>query len=111
MLETSMKEKMATDQYWSATLASTPVGPISILVSSIGLVVVEFAPEDEFTRMLVVQVEHTKTPPDLLSKSLKQLGDYFNGKLKEFSLPLDLRGLSQFSQEILVTASKILTGG
>jgi methylated-DNA-[protein]-cysteine S-methyltransferase len=110
MLETPMKDKIATEAYWSATLASTPVGPVSILVSSIGLAVVEFAPADEFTHMLVVQLENTKTAPDLLAKSIKQLDDYFKGKLKEFSLTLDLRGLSQFSQEILVTASKIPYG-
>jgi methylated-DNA-[protein]-cysteine S-methyltransferase len=110
MFESPMKKKMATDQYWSATIPSTPVGPISILVSSIGLAVVEFAPADEFSRMLVVQVENTKTAPNLLGESIIQLDDYFKGKLKEFSLPLDLRGLTEFSQEILVTASKIPYG-
>lgn len=104
------KKNLTSGSFWTGTLPSTPVGPISVLVSSIGLAVVEFSPAKEFEKQLNISIETIKKPPEILELSLNQIGEYLNGKLRDFTLPVDLRGLTLFSQEILNSALHVTFG-
>lgn len=110
MLAAPVKEQKLQERFWSGTLKSTPVGPISVLVSTDGLTLVEFASAEEFARQLIVPVEKDAPAGEYLYMSLSQINDYLNGKLKKFTMPLDLRGYSEFSREVLMTASYIPFG-
>jgi methylated-DNA-[protein]-cysteine S-methyltransferase len=104
------KENLTAEPFWAGTLPSSPVGPISVLVSSTGLAVVEFAAAKDFEKLLNIPIETAKKPPEILGLSLKQIGEYLQGKLRDFTLPVDLRGLTLFSQEILQSALQVAFG-
>jgi O-6-methylguanine DNA methyltransferase len=84
-----------------STLFSSPVGPLFLAVSQKGLVALEF------DRRLPGQQTIRPNPRDLreensdvrfeesarvLQGHARQLEEYFSGKRREFSFPLDLRG-------------------
>ncbi len=108
--EMQAKESKKFGQYWSAAIEHTPVGPVSILVSAAGLAGIEFGLTDAFAGALNLLPEKREPSPALLEEALRQVGAYFEGKLKSFNLPLDLHGLPPFSRQVLLAAAKIEFG-
>lgn len=110
VFETQAVESKKLEPYWSAAIEATPVGPVSILVSATGLAGIEFASADVYANALNLLPGKKDTAPALLDEAIRQVGAYFEGKLKVFNLPLDLRGLSPFSRQVLLAAAKIEFG-
>ncbi|SDO73894.1 methylated-DNA-[protein]-cysteine S-methyltransferase [Nakamurella panacisegetis] len=75
----------------------TPVGRLSVAVSGIGLVAVRWGDIPAATRWPVVD------DPDRLRPALDQLTAYFAGRLRTFTLPLDLSGLGRSPRLVLQT--------
>jgi methylated-DNA-[protein]-cysteine S-methyltransferase len=105
-----VNESKMAEEYWSATIEHTPVGLVSILVSAKGLAGIEFGYTDSFTGALNFLPRKRETAPALLDEAIRQVNAYFEGKLKAFNLPLDLRGLSPFSRQVLLATAKIEFG-
>jgi methylated-DNA-[protein]-cysteine S-methyltransferase len=111
MLNSPLKDTEAVvDRFWSGSLTATPVGPISVLVSSAGLAVVEFAGADEFAKLLITPVVMDEKAPEWLEISLSEINDFTLGKRRDFTMPVDLRGMSQFAREVLATTRLIPFG-
>jgi len=64
----------------------SPIGQLQICENGQGITLIKFvcAPK--------IQPAITEANTPLLLEAVKQLTDYFSGRLKEFTLPLDLRG-------------------
>ena len=65
---------------------NSPIGWIRICENGKGITMIQFLsdPKD--------QLNTTEANTPLLKEAVQQLTDYFSGKRKEFTLPLDLRG-------------------
>ena len=74
------------------TTISSPVGSLTIAASEIGIAYLGWdkADVEKVAKKLRLQPVETVTP--LLSQCIKQLGEYFDGTRREFSLPLHLTG-------------------
>jgi O-6-methylguanine DNA methyltransferase len=68
---------------------SSPVGPLFLAASTKGLVRLEFEARMMKLNPGATQLRESKP---VLAPYLRELNDYFAGKRREFSLPLDLRG-------------------
>lgn len=91
-------ELMETFDY---TIVTSPVGPLFLAASQNGLAALEFDerlpgqqtirrnPRDLRTESHVLRFEES---PDRMSIYVCELEEYFAGKRREFSFPLDLRG-------------------
>lgn len=64
----------------------SPLGPLGIVTSERGIVRVQFTHE---------QTGHTRPDADDITRAcIRELDEYFSGKRRDFTVPLDLRGTS-----------------
>jgi len=69
--------------------APSPAGPLFFAASTKGLVRLEFEARVQRLNPSAIELEESKS---VLASYLRELDQYFSGKRREFSLPLDLRG-------------------
>ena len=74
---------------WFYFRTPSPVGPLFLAASTKGLVRLEFEGRLQKPNPSTTQLQESKSA---LAPYLRELNDYFAGKRREFSLPLDLRG-------------------
>ncbi|HMK23955.1 MAG TPA: methylated-DNA--[protein]-cysteine S-methyltransferase [Terriglobales bacterium] len=67
----------------------TPIGPLNLAISDKGLVTVEFHRAGFPRKTGNIAWEHSESKA---APYAKQLAEYFAGKRREFTFPLDLRG-------------------
>jgi methylated-DNA-[protein]-cysteine S-methyltransferase len=96
----------------SFDVADTPVGPLLLAVTEAGLCRVSFDPEperetDELARTFGVRVLRS---PREVDRVRRELDEYFQGRRRMFDLPLDLRGRTGFSREILDRLARVPYG-
>jgi methylated-DNA-[protein]-cysteine S-methyltransferase len=87
----------------SYDIADTPVGPLFVAVTDRGLCRISFDPEpdrelDGLARAYGARVLRAGAPIDPVKR---ELDEYFEGRRREFDLPVDLRGRSEFSLAVL----------
>ena len=93
-------------------LSRSPIGPLWIALSDIGIVSVDWSKsQEDFTR-LVQQRFNTNVLYDEARtvESLCQLSEYLSGIRREFDLILDLTRMSQFQVQVLKTTMDIPYG-
>jgi methylated-DNA-[protein]-cysteine S-methyltransferase len=96
----------------SFDVADTPVGPLLLAVTEAGLCRISFDPEperetDELARTFGVRVLRS---PREVDRVRRELDEYFQGRRRTFDLPLDLRGRTGFSREILDRLARVPYG-
>jgi methylated-DNA-[protein]-cysteine S-methyltransferase len=93
-------------------LPSSPIGPMWVAVSEVGLVMVDWdmsqaqfthQVEQHFHSPVIVDATHTAEP-------LQQLANYLNGILHQFDMPLDLSAMTPFQRQVLQLTSQIPYG-
>lgn len=67
------------------------VGPLVIGASAKGLAVIEFD-DGDFPKCRVAQQVHWEYSEGAVAPFIRELQEYFAGKRRDFSVPLDLRG-------------------
>lgn len=72
------------------TILDTPVGALTLVASSTGLVAILWENDDPLRVRLEPAVEGKDNP--ILTEAARQLSEYFAGKRRSFDLPLDFRG-------------------
>ena len=96
----------------SFDVADTQIGPLLLAVTERGLCRISFDPEpDRETETLArtFGVRVLRAPRELDSVR-RELDEYFEGRRRDFDLPLDLRGREGFSRDILERLSKVPYG-
>ena len=87
----------------SFDVAETQIGPLLLAVTERGLCRISFDPEpDRETETLArtFGVRVLRAPREL-DPVRRELDEYFEGRRRDFDLPLDLRGREGFSRDIL----------
>ena len=87
----------------SFDVADTQIGPLLLAVTERGLCRISFDPEpDRETETLArtFGVRVLRAPREL-DPVRRELDEYFEGRRRDFDLPLDLRGREGFSRDIL----------
>ncbi len=73
---------------WYYFRTDSPAGPLFLAASATGLVRLEFDTRVQL-KAKTISLQESK---DALAPYLRELGEYFSGKRRVFSVPLDLRG-------------------
>jgi len=94
---------------WTGQLSASPLGPIWVAVSELGLVSVDYGKlQGDFARTSFqgpqFEIEQTALP-------LQQIEEYLLGKRQAFTLPIDWSGLTSFQRQILEATCEIPYGG
>ena len=96
----------------SFDVADTQIGPLLLAVTERGLCRISFDPEpDQETETLArtFGVRVLRAPREL-DPVRRELDEYFEGRRRDFDLPLDLRGREGFSRDILERLAKVPYG-
>jgi methylated-DNA-[protein]-cysteine S-methyltransferase len=96
----------------SFDVAETQIGPLLLAVTERGLCRISFDPEpDRETETLArtFGVRVLRAPREL-DPVRRELDEYFEGRRRDFDLPLDLRGREGFSRDILKRLAKVPYG-
>ena len=84
-------------------LTSTPIGPLWIALSDLGLVAIDWSMgQADFTQHILQRFKANVIYDDALTaEPLRQLFEYLTGNRREFDLALDLTHMSQFQVQVL----------
>ena len=96
----------------SFDVADTQIGPLLLAVTERGLCRISFDPDpDRETETLArtFGVRVLRAPREL-DPVRRELDEYFEGRRRDFDLPLDLRGREGFSRDILKRLAKVPYG-
>ena len=96
----------------SYDIADTPVGPLFVAVSELGLCRISYDPEpdrqvEELARTFGSRILRAPRPLDPVKR---ELDEYFEGRRHEFDLPIDLRGRTDFSRLVLEQLARVPYG-
>ena len=96
----------------SFDVADTQIGPLLLAVTERGLCRISFDPEPDretetLARTFGVRVLRAPRELDLVRR---ELDEYFEGRRRDFDLPLDLRGREGFSRDILERLANVPYG-
>jgi methylated-DNA-[protein]-cysteine S-methyltransferase len=96
----------------SFDVADTPFGPLLLAVTEQGLCRISFDPEPEreaesLARTFGLRVLRAPRELDLVRR---ELDEYFEGRRRDFDLPLDLRGRTGFARDILERLARVPYG-
>ncbi len=88
-----------------------PFGPVLVARTKQGLVTISFRKSDD---QFFDELERIDLLPDFaptkLEREIRQLDRYFEGRLKRFRLPIDLRSVTPFQRKVLDVTAKIPFG-
>ncbi len=90
----------------------TPLGPIWVAVSDLGLVALEFV-DNEATFIERLQRRGFRVVKDdsqPASLAAQQVSDYLRGRRREFDLPIDWSGMTPFQKKVLQATLAIPCG-
>lgn len=96
----------------SYDIADTPVGPLFVAVTDQGLCRISYDPEperqtEELARTFGTRVLRSGRPVDPVKRELEE---YFEGRRRDFDLPVDLRGRSDFTRVVLEELAQVPFG-
>jgi methylated-DNA-[protein]-cysteine S-methyltransferase len=96
----------------SFDIADTPIGPLLVAVTDRGLCRISYDPEperetDALARTFGVRVLQS---PRQVDPVRRELDEYFEGRRRDFDLPLDLRGRTGFARDILERLARVPYG-
>jgi methylated-DNA-[protein]-cysteine S-methyltransferase len=96
----------------SYDVTDTPVGPLFVAVSERGLCRISYDPvpereAEELARIFGARVLRSGRP---VERVRRELGEYFEGRRRNFDLRVDLRGRSEFSRAVLEQLARVPFG-
>jgi methylated-DNA-[protein]-cysteine S-methyltransferase len=96
----------------SFDVADTPIGKLLLAVTERGLCRISYDPEperetDELARTFGVRVLRAPREVDLVRR---ELNEYFEGRRRDFDVPIDLRGRKGFARDILERLARVPYG-
>lgn len=107
-----MRRKPA-NQVQAYGIEACPVGWLAVVCSPAGIVeiMLEKSPETLHERLDASYPGVPEAGDGVCVAALGQLREYFSGGRREFSLPIDLAGLSPFAREVLAALQQVPAGG
>ena len=104
-----MMESDAVVEYASL---QTPIGRLFVAASERGVCDVSFGDtrEETYRRHLLQWAAEVVHDPGALALVFEELDHYFSGRLQRFSVPVDLRNISEFTDRVLCETHRIPFG-
>jgi methylated-DNA-[protein]-cysteine S-methyltransferase len=95
------------------TAMDTPIGPLLLAATDAGLVAVAFSGkhDDTLNELAMRLSPRILEAPGRLDAVRRELDAYFEGKLRDFSVPLDWSLVGTFSRRVLDRTAQIPYGG
>jgi methylated-DNA-[protein]-cysteine S-methyltransferase len=93
---------------WDAV--ETPIGPLYLAVSEVGLCRLDFNPAEAQFIARLDPMARVERDPAALKTFTAELLEYFAGKRQSFDVPIDWRGVGAFQRSVLETALTIPAG-
>lgn len=94
MFDLQILKQLPRETVWEQV--ASPIGPLTILASDNGVHAIVF--ESDQTEQAKTNMPHAVNHP-IINTAVEQLAMYFEGTLKIFDLPLDLRG-TDFQKQV-----------
>jgi methylated-DNA-[protein]-cysteine S-methyltransferase len=95
--------------YYSSVEA--PIGTLWIAATEEGICELDYASsEGEFVERLERRGLAARRDPERIEDAARELDEYFAGRRREFGLPLDVSGLSDFRREVLLALRSVPFG-
>jgi methylated-DNA-[protein]-cysteine S-methyltransferase len=93
-------------------LPSSPIGPLWVAASKLGLVAVEWSmPRADFSTQIKRRFKTDVVYDELQTEeALLQLSEYLEGNRRQFTLPLDLSDMTSFQRQVLHRTAQIPFG-
>ena len=91
-------------------VVGSPIGDLLVAATDRGLCRIWFGPEgqeEELARLFGVRVLRSPKP---LDRTRRELDDYFEGRLHEFDLPVDLTAVTDFHRTVLTELARVPYG-
>lgn len=97
---------------WYGRLSNSRVGPLLVAVGPHGLVALEFGQDEAaFAERLAERSGAPVWPStERVARAIEQLDQYFDGRRREFELPVDLSRLTPFQRQVLKAAIQVPAG-
>jgi O-6-methylguanine DNA methyltransferase len=95
---------------WIDGIDQTPVGPVSVAVTSKGLISIDFCKVVDLEKTRVKWVRAIQPPPELLGTALTQIAGYLRGERQIFTLEIDWRVMTDFQEKVLRLVNEIPYG-
>jgi methylated-DNA-[protein]-cysteine S-methyltransferase len=113
-LDRRFRERAARDNLLDVAydLVETPIGTLFVAATERGLarIVYDADPEQEvegLARAFGLRVLRTPKPID---EARRELGEYFEGRRREFDLPIDLASVAAFNRQVLGELARVPFG-
>ncbi|HEY7708260.1 MAG TPA: methylated-DNA--[protein]-cysteine S-methyltransferase [Gaiellaceae bacterium] len=93
-------------------VADTPVGPLFVAVTERGLCRISYDPDPDRETETIARTFGVRVlrAPRQIDEVRRELDEYFEGRRRDFDVPLDLRGREGFSRLILDRLAKVPYG-
>jgi methylated-DNA-[protein]-cysteine S-methyltransferase len=93
-------------------VVDSPVGPLFVARTERGLCRISFDPQPEREEERLARSFGTRIlrAPRAIDPARRQLASYFEGELREFDLPLDLRPYAEFQRTVLEHLARVPYG-
>lgn len=99
----SSTSRRSVGSIYIGRMPDSPIGPIWVAVSQLGLITVEWdLTGEDFSRWLTKRFQSTIVyDEERTTLPRHEINEYLNGKRHHFDLPLDLTRLSPFQKQVL----------
>ena len=106
-----MKQSFPNKLISAAFIEKTPAGSMALAATEAGLARSFFCSRKDYDAFITAnQLLIDAKLNEIIKEALRQVVEYFDGKRKEFDLPLDLEGQSPFCAKVLRICAKIPFG-
>jgi methylated-DNA-[protein]-cysteine S-methyltransferase len=104
--------KVGKESIYYDVIASSPVGPVYLALSSRGVVAIDFSDEEGqfISRVQKRTGSYPIHSPERMAEAKHQLEDYLTGKRASFDLSVDMRFLTDFQRSVLRAVMKVPRG-
>lgn len=105
-----MKPDLPNKLISAAFIEKTPAGSLTIAATQAGLARLFFCTRKDYDAFLAENHLRAEEPGKIISETLRQVAEYFDGKRRLFEIPLDLKGQTPFRTRVLHSCAKIPFG-
>jgi methylated-DNA-[protein]-cysteine S-methyltransferase len=99
-------------QIWFSRLEKTPLGPVWVAVTLVGLAAVRLGGEEAAFCADLARRFKAELQPDAqrATVALEEIQEYLHGTRQSFSLPVDWTGMTAFQKEVLLETRRVPYG-
>ncbi|HEX9092288.1 MAG TPA: methylated-DNA--[protein]-cysteine S-methyltransferase [Anaerolineales bacterium] len=101
--QAEITHQQAMPTIYIGRLKSSPIGPMWVAVSALGLVAIDWdMPQADFTRQVQGRLNANVVYDEIhTNQAIQQLSEYLAGERRRFTLPIDFSDMTRFQMQVL----------